>query len=145
MAELSSSSTSIDAPLSKVAAVLSDISSYPAWSTSIKSVDVLTKDEAGRATTAKLAIDAGPLKDRVTLEYDWSGAPDKISFSLMDADLLTAMEGSYLLTAVDEGRTDVRYELHVDLSMPIPAIMRKSAEKATIETALKQLKSHIES
>lgn len=145
MTDLSSSSISIDAPLSDVAAVLSDIASYPTWSTSIKSVEVLTKDEIGRASTAKLAIDAGPLKDRVTLEYDWSESPAKISFSMLDADLLTAMEGAYIVSATDADSTEVTYELHVDVSMPIPAIMRKNAEKATIETALRQLKTHIES
>ena len=145
MTEFSSSSLSIDAPLDEVAAVLSDITSYPSWSSSIKSVEVLTQDDSGRASTAKLAIDAGPLKDRVVLEYDWSVAPAKISFAMLDADLLTAMEGAYILSATDAETTDVTYELHVDVSMPIPSIMRKNAEKATIETALKQLKTHIES
>ncbi|MBC7464153.1 MAG: SRPBCC family protein [Actinobacteria bacterium] len=144
MSELSSSSISIEAPLSEVLAVLTDIAAYPTWSSSIKSVEVLTKDETGRTSTAKLAIDAGPLKDRVTLEYDWSGAPARISFSMVDADLLTAMEGAYIVSTVDEDTTQVTYELHVDVSMPIPSIMRKNAEKATIETALKQLKTHLE-
>jgi len=144
MSELSSSSISIDAPISEVLAALTDISSYPAWSSSIKSVEVLTNDESGRVSTAKLAIDAGPMRDRVTLEYDWSGAPARIGFSMVDADLLTAMEGAYLVSATDEDTTEVTYELHVDVSMPIPSIMRKNAEKATIETALKQLKSHLE-
>jgi carbon monoxide dehydrogenase subunit G len=144
MSELSSGSISIDAPLAEVSTVLSDVATYSAWSSSIKSVEVLTTDSGGRASTAKLAIDAGPLKDRVTLEYDWSAAPAKISFSMVDADLLTAMEGAYTLSDVDGDTTEVTYELHVDVSMPIPAIMRKNAEKATIETALKQLKAHIE-
>lgn len=145
MTEFSSSSISIDAPLNEVATLISDIPSYPTWSTSIKSVEVLTRDDGGRVLSAKLAIEAGPLKDRVTLEYDWSESPAKISFSMLDADLLTAMEGAYTLSAIDAESTKVTYELHVDLSMPIPAIMRKNTEKATIESVLKQLKSHIES
>jgi hypothetical protein len=36
------------------------------------------------------------------------------------------------------------YELEVSLSMPIPAMMRQKAEKATIYAALAQLKSHLE-
>jgi hypothetical protein len=91
-----------------------------------------------------MRIDAGMMKDRPTLDYDWSQAPNKISFSLDEADLLTSMDGIYTITAVDEDTTEVTYELGVALSMPVPAMMRKKAEKATIDAALAQLKSHLE-
>jgi hypothetical protein len=84
------------------------------------------------------------MKDRPTLDYDWSQAPNKISFSLDEADLLTSMDGIYTITAVDEDTTEVTYELGVALSMPVPAMMRRKAEKATIDAALAQLKSHLE-
>ena len=92
----------------------------------------------------KMSIDAGMMKDRVTLDYDWSQAPSKLSFSLEDADLLTGMDGVYTVTAIDEDSTEVTYELEVSLSMPIPAMMRQKAEKATIDAALAQLKSFLE-
>jgi len=38
----------------------------------------------------------------------------------------------------------VTYELGVEVSMPIPAMMRTKAEKATIDQALSQLKAHAE-
>ena len=141
MANLSSGSISIEVPQSRVEEILFDIANYPTWSTSVKSVEVLASDGAGQVLSAKLAIDAGALKDRVTLDYDWSAAPARLSFSMVDADLLTAMEGGYIISALDDDTTEVTYQLHVDVSMPIPAIMRQSAEKATIETALKQLKA----
>lgn len=140
MAERTSGNISIDAPLAHVQELLFDIANYPAWTSAIKSVEVLGKDDAGRVSSALLKIDAGMLKDRVTLDYDWSGAPNTLSFSLSDADLLTAMDGAYILRAEDEETTEVTYELHVELSMPVPAMMRHKAEKATIDTALSQLK-----
>ena len=141
MADTSTGSISIDAPLARVQELLFDIANYPTWTSAIKSVDVLTKDEAGRAVSALLKVDAGMLKDRVTLEYDWRGAPGRLSFSLSDADLLTAMDGAYILRAEDADTTEVTYELHVELSMAIPAMMRHKAEKGVIDAALSQLKA----
>jgi len=78
------------------------------------------------------------------LDYDWSEAPSKLRFSLEDADLLTGMDGMYSIKSIDEDTTEVTYELEVSLSMPIPAMMRQKAEKATIDAALSQLKTHLE-
>jgi carbon monoxide dehydrogenase subunit G len=144
MSDLTSGTISIAAPLATVQAILFDIAQYPAWSTAIKSVEVLAKDDQGRVTSAKLAVDAGMMKDRVTLDYDWSTAPSRLVFSLADADLLTAMDGAYIITADDEDTTKVSYELTVALSLPIPAIMRHKAEQSTIDQTLKQLKSRAE-
>jgi hypothetical protein len=91
-----------------------------------------------------MSIDAGMMKDRPTLDYDWSQAPNKLLFSLDEADLLTSMDGAYTIVAVDEDTTEVTYELGVELSMPVPAMMRQKAEKATIDAALAQLKSYLE-
>ncbi len=144
MSDLSTSSISIEAPLSAVSELLFALDKYPEWSTSIKAVEVLGSDDQGRITKAKMTIDAGMMKDRVILDYDWSQAPAKLNFSLDDADLLTAMDGSYEISRIDDDTTQVRYSLTVDLSMPIPAMMRQKAEKATIDQALSQLKSALE-
>ncbi len=144
MADTSSGNISIDAPLARVQELLFDIANYPSWTSAIKSVEVLTKDGTGRVSSALLKVDAGMLKDRVTLEYDWSAAPGRLDFSLADADLLTAMDGAYILKEEDADTTEVTYELHVDLSMPVPAMMRHKAEKSVIDAALSQLKAFAE-
>jgi hypothetical protein len=54
------------------------------------------------------------------------------------------MDGIYSISSIDEDTTEVTYELEVSLSMPIPAMMRQKAEKATIDAALAQIKSHLE-
>ena len=97
----------------------------------------------GRVTQAKLSVDAGALKDKPTLNYDWSGYPDRVEFSLEDADLLTDMSGAFIIK--DNGdETEVTFELTVALSMPVPEMMRTKAEKSTIDLALKQLKEKLE-
>jgi len=144
MANFSKSVITIDAPIEQVQRTLFELDKYPEWSTQIKSSEVLDRDDQGRVTKVKMSIDAGMMKDRLILDYDWSQAPSKLSFSLEDADLLTGMDGIYTITSVDEDTTEVTYELEVSLSMPIPAMMRQKAEKATIDAALAQLKSHLE-
>lgn len=144
MSDLSTSTISIDAPLENVRAILFDLAGYPTWSTAIKSAEVKQSDDQGRATSVKVSIDAGMMKDRVLLNYDWSQAPERLEFSLEEADLLTAMNGAYITKAIDADTTSVTYELGVEVSMPIPAMMRTKAEKATIDQALAQLKSHAE-
>ena len=144
MSEFSKSTISIDAPISAVQEALFALDKYPEWSTQIKSAEAIARDDQGRITKVKMSIDAGMMKDRPTLDYDWSGAPSKLSFTLDHADLLTGMDGIYSIKSIDEDTTEVTYELEVSLSMPIPAMMRQKAEKATIDAALSQLKTHLE-
>jgi len=144
MANFSKSVITIEAPIEQVQKTLFELDKYPEWSTQIKSSEALDRDDQGRVTKVKMSIDAGMMKDRLTLDYDWSQAPSKLSFSMEEADLLTSMDGIYTITSVDEDTTEVTYELEVSLSMPIPAMMRQKAEKATIDAALAQLKSHLE-
>jgi len=145
MSDISKNSVVIEAPISDVVEVLTDLASYPSWSSAIKSVEVQSKDDSGRATKAKISIDAGVMKDRVTLDYDWSNSPSEITFSLDDADLLTEMSGAYKLSDNGDDTTTVSYELTVALSMPVPAMMRQKAERSTIDLALNQLKAKLES
>lgn len=143
MSDVTTSSISIAASAEDVRAVVFDIANYPSWSTSFKSVEVLSSDGQGRPTQVKMSVDAGALKDKPTLNYDWSAFPDRVEFSLEDADLLTEMSGSFIVK--DNGdETEVTSELTVALSMPVPEMMRKKAEKSTIDLALKQLKEKLE-
>ena len=143
MSETSTSTIAISASADEVRAVLFDIANSPSWSTSFKTANVLVSDAQGRPTQVNLSVDAGALKDKPTLNYDWSAYPDRVDFSLEDADLLTEMSGAYIVK--DNGdETEVTFELTVALSMPVPPTMRIKAEKSTIDLALKQLKEKLE-
>ena len=143
MSDVTTSTVTIAAAADDVRAVVFDIANYPSWSTSFKAVEVLASDGQGGPTQVKMSVDAGALKDKPTLNYDWSAYPDRVEFSLEDADLLTEMSGSFIVK--DNGdETEVTSELTVALSMPVPDMMRKKAEKSTIDLALKQLKEKLE-
>lgn len=143
MPDKSSSTIVIDAPLADVQAALFDIATYPEWLTSIKKSDVVESDDQGRALKAKLSIDAGMMKDRVTLDYDWSAAPASLSFTMDEADLLTQMDGTYFIQALDEDSTQVTYELTVAVSLPVPEMMITKAQQQTIDAALKELAARV--
>lgn len=144
MSNSSSSSVEVQASLAEVAAKLTAIAQYPQWLSSIKKVEVLESDAEGRAVKVDVSVDAGVMKDRATLSYDWSAAPATISFSLDDADLMTAMDGTYTLKALDEDSTLVTYQLGVELSLPVPRMMIAKTEKQTIDAALKELQAQFE-
>jgi ribosome-associated toxin RatA of RatAB toxin-antitoxin module len=143
MSEKSTATVLIDAPLADVQEALFAIDAYPEWLSSIKKSEILESDGSGRVLKAKLAIDAGMMKDRVTLDYDWSAAPLVLSFSMDEADLLTQMDGSYTLKAIDEDTTQVTYELTVAVSLPVPSMMITKGQQQIIDAALKELASRV--
>jgi ribosome-associated toxin RatA of RatAB toxin-antitoxin module len=143
MSQKSTSTVVIDAPLADVQAALFSIESYPVWLSSIKKVDVIERDSQNRVTKAKLTIDAGMMKDRVILDYDWSAEPASLSFTMDEADLLTQMDGTYTLKALDADSTQVTYELEIAVSMPVPAMMITKGQQQTIDAALKELGEHL--
>ena len=140
---MSSSKIMIEASADEVRKVLFDIENYPTWSRSIKATKVESSDDQGRPLRIQLTIEAGMLRDKAVLDYNWSAAPEKVSFSLVDADLLTQMDGTYIVKAVGD-ETEVTYELESEVSMPIPKPMLQSAENGIIKAALEELKEKIE-
>ena len=143
MSEKSTATVLIDAPLADVQEALFAVGAYPEWLSSVKKSEVLESDTSGRVLKAKLSIDAGMMKDRVTLDYDWSGAPLALSFSMDEADLLTQMDGTYTLKSIDEDTTQVTYELTVAVSLPVPTMMITKGQQQIIDAALKELASRV--
>ena len=119
---MTSSKITIEASADEVRKVLYDIAAYPTWSKTIKAAKVESSDDQGRPLRIQMTIEAGMLRDKPTLDYDWSAAPERVSFSLVDADLLTQMDGTYIVKAVGDD-TEVTYELATDGSMPVPKPM----------------------
>ena len=68
MADSSQQSITISAPIDTIAAVITDFASYPEWVDAVKSVEIVSEYEDGYAHQASFVLDAGPVKDRYTLE-----------------------------------------------------------------------------
>lgn len=143
MADQTESSIAINATPEHIMAVIADLPAYPQWSEGITSVTVLTsKDD--RPLTARFELASGPIKDTYELQYTWDG-PLAVHWQLLTADVLRAMDGSYELTVVSPGVTEVRYRLAVDVKIPVIGMIKRKAEKVIVDSALKGLKARAES
>ncbi len=143
MSEQTSSTIEIEAPAEVVMNEIADLESYPEWTGSVKAVEVLERGVDGRPSRATFVLDAGVVKDTYTLAYTWHGS-DSVSWTLVEAQILTAMDGSYQLSAGAQGTTHVEYVLTLDLKMPMIGMLRRKAEKVVTDTALKELKRRVE-
>jgi ribosome-associated toxin RatA of RatAB toxin-antitoxin module len=143
MANETTSSILIEADAASVMAVIADFESYPEWAKGVKSAEVLTEYDDGRAGEVAFVLDAAPIRDEYTLTYDWEGDV-QVSWSLVEAKMLKAMEGAYILEERNGG-TEVTYQLAVELTIPMIGMLRRKGEKVIIDTALKGLKKRVES
>ena len=110
----------------------------------MKSTEVLSEYEDGRAGEVAFVLDAAPIKDEYTLAYDWDGDA-QVTWSLVQAKMLKAMEGAYILDPRDDDSTEVTYQLKVDLAIPMIGMLKRKGERVIIDTALKGLKRRVES
>ena len=143
MAEQTTSSIVIDAEPAAVMAVISDFDAYPEWAQGVKKAEVVAEGGDGRAEQVYFELDASPIKDAYTLQYDWHG-DSSVHWTLAEGRMLKAMDGSYEL-ADRGGSTEVTYRLAVDISIPMIGMLKRKAEKVIIDTALKGLKKRVES
>ncbi|WP_436736537.1 SRPBCC family protein [Streptomyces sp. BBFR102] len=144
MAEHTSSSITIDAAPAEVMAVIADFARYPEWTGEVKEADILATDDQGRAEQVRLVLDAGAIKDDHTLAYTWHSA-DQVSWTLVKSQMLRELDGSYTLAALAADRTEVTYQLTVDVKIPMLGMIKRKAEKVIIDRALAGLKKRVES
>jgi ribosome-associated toxin RatA of RatAB toxin-antitoxin module len=145
MAEHTRSSITIEAAPAAVMGVIADFGRYPDWTGEVKEAEVLATDDAGRAEQVRLLLDAGAIKDDHTLAYTWIG-DNEVRWSLVKSQMLRTLDGSYVLVPLDGGaRTQVTYQLTVDVKIPMLGMIKRKAEKVIIDRALAGLKKRVES
>jgi ribosome-associated toxin RatA of RatAB toxin-antitoxin module len=147
MADRTESSIGVDAQPEAVLGVIADFETYPEWTGAVKSAEVLQTDEFGWAEEVRFTLDAGAIRDTYTLAYDWDVADDgtgTVSWTLVEAGMLRAMDGAYRLEPRADGGTQVTYMLSVDVKVPMLGMLRRKAEKVIIDTALNELKKRAE-
>lgn len=140
VADQTSASIDIAARPDEIMAVIADFEHYPDWVDSMKSAEVLSFVD-GKAKTVRMVLDHTLLKDDDVLAYEWK--PQAVSWTLLEGNLLRAMEGSYQLKA-NGAKTTVRYTLTVDINMPMIGMFKRKAEKTIIGGALDGLKKKVE-
>ena len=120
-----------------------DFERYPEWARDVTEANVLERDAQGRAVKVEYRASALGRSTHYTLGYDYTQAPERISWSLVEGDIMRVIDGAY--TFVPEGNgTDITYSLKIELIVPLPGFVKRRAEVRILHT-LKELKSRAES
>lgn len=146
MSEQAREQTRIEASVEQCFATLVDFASYPEWAGDLKEVHVVDTDADGRDIVVEFRAAAMGRSTTYQLKYDYSEAPNRLSWELVSGDLQRQLDGAYVLepSADDPQATEVAYELAVDLMIPIPGFVKRRAEGRIIKTALSELKARVE-
>jgi len=148
MADSTEQSIVVTADPDAVMDVIADFDRYPEW---VSAADEVTVTEPGtgpdgsaRARRVRFRLDAGVLRDTYELAYTWSPDGRSVEWELVSSELQTAQRGRYTLVQQASGSTKVIYQLTVDLAIPIIGALKRRAEKAITDAALKELKKRVE-
>ena len=143
MAETASQSTTIAASLDHVWAIAADFEQYPVWAKDVKDVVVRSRDDQGRATEVEFRTSALGRSTHYSLAYDYSSAPNELSWRLLKGDIMRSIDGSYRFAAAPGGGTQITYVLSIELIVPLPGFVKRRAENRILHT-LTELKERCE-
>lgn len=138
----------MNAPIEVCFAVGVDVAAYPDWVEDLRSVEILTTDDDGRPDTVRFEAEALGRMTSYVLAYDLSDAPRVLAWSLVSGDLTREIEGCYRFEDATDGAgqpaTAVRYDLTIDLAVPLPGFVKRRAEDKIVRSALDRFKNRAE-
>jgi ribosome-associated toxin RatA of RatAB toxin-antitoxin module len=140
MATSDSREVVIEASPEEILDVIADVESTPTWSPQYQSSEVLEAYDNGRPKRVKMRIKTAGVSDDQVVEYTWTG--DVVRWTLVSADQLKAQDASYRLTPEGDN-TRVRFDIKVDLTIPLPGFVLKRAMKGGVETATEGLRKQV--
>ena len=144
MAETASQTTIIAASVDRCFAEATAFEQYPQWAHDIEQAVVHSRDTHQRGTEVEFRASALGRSTQYTLAYDYSDAPHRMSWTMVRGDLTRAIDGAYTFRDLGDGRTEVTYELAIELVVPLPGFVKRRAEVRILNT-LKELAVRAES
>lgn len=143
MAEQASQTTTIAAAPERVWAIAADFTTYPEWAKDVKDVVVRTRDDDGRPVEVEYRASALGRSTHYTLSYDYSAAPSALAWKLVRGDIMSTIDGAYHFQPTADGGTEVRYDLTIELVVPLPGFVKRRAEVRILNT-VRELKARAE-
>jgi ribosome-associated toxin RatA of RatAB toxin-antitoxin module len=123
--------------------VVTDFERYDDWVGDLKRIEVLERDDQDRPLEVEFRAAAFGRSTTYTLRYDYSRAPQQLSWRQVEGDLTETLDGEYRFEPAGEG-TKVTYDLEVELLVPIPAFIKSRAAYRIQTQALRELKARAE-
>ncbi len=143
MADQVSERIRVEASPSHCFDVATDFESYPSWARDVKEASVVERDGQGRGTKVEFRAAAMGRTIRYVLAYDYTEAPAAFSWKLVEGDMLRRLDGRYQFDP-DGDAARVTYDLAVELSVPLPGLIKRRAAGLIMGSALKELKRRVE-
>ena len=117
-----SASIEIEAPIEKVFAAAADVEASPRWQPEIKVAECIERDGDGNQALVHMETDAKVRTLGSDIRFSYEG-PNRMSWVQEDGDL-KAIEGSWELEDLGDGRTRATYWLEVDLGRKLGLLIR---------------------
>jgi ribosome-associated toxin RatA of RatAB toxin-antitoxin module len=143
MADSVTEHTTIAATRTECLQVLLDFERYPEWAKDLKEVTVLERDGQGRGVEVRFRAAGMGYSTSYTLRYDHSD-PDTLAWRLIRGDLTRKLDGQYHFQDDPDGGVQVTYQLEAELVVPLPGFIKRRTQLKIMHTALKELKSRVE-
>jgi ribosome-associated toxin RatA of RatAB toxin-antitoxin module len=140
MATSDSREVVIEASPEEILDVIADVESTPTWSPQYQTAEILEAYDNGRPRRVKMKIKTAGISDEQVVDYTW--ADDSVSWTLVSAGQLKAQDASYTLTP-DGDKTKVKFDITIDLSIPLPGFVLKRVMKGAMETATDGLRKQV--
>lgn len=140
MATSDSREVVIEASPEEILDVIADVEATPNWSPQYQSAEVLESYDDGRPRRVKMKVKSAGITDEQVVEYTWTD--NSASWTLISAGALKSQDASYTLTP-DGDKTKVRFDISIDLSIPMPGFVLKRAMKGAMETATDGLRKQV--
>jgi len=140
MATSNSREVVIEASPEEILDVIADVEGTPTWSPQYQSAEVLEAYDNGRPRRVKMKIKTAGISDEQVVDYTWAGGV--VSWTLVSAGQLKAQDASYTLTPEGD-KTRVKFDISIDLAIPLPGFVLKRAMKGGIETATDGLRKQV--
>ena len=144
MAETAFQTINIAAPVERVYNIAGDFERYPEWARDVKEATVRSRDEDGRPVEVEFRASALGRSTHYTLTYDYSDAPRVLGWKMLRGDIMRSIDGAYTFSETADGGTEVRYDLAIDLVVPLPGFVKRRAEQRILNT-VRELKVRSES
>lgn len=143
MADRASQTITISASPTHVWSIATDVERYPEWAKDVKDVVVRTRDAQGRPLEVEFRASALGRSTHYTLLYDYDQAPSALAWHMVRGDIMRSIEGAYHFAPTADGGTEVRYDLSIELVVPLPGFVKRRAEVRILNT-VRELKVRAE-
>jgi len=136
-------SIAVNAPPGVVYEVVTDFEHYIDWVSDLKKIEVLQRDALGRPLEVEFRAAAFGRSTTYALYYDYSLAPEVLTWHQTNGDLTSMLNGQYRFEP-SVGGTLLTYDLEVELMVPIPSFVKSRAAYRIQSQALRELKTRAE-